>query len=52
MLHRDTFFRALKFWFFLRPVQREDGPFEYVPGSHRLDAISTALGAGHGHRCR
>ena len=37
VLHRDTFFRALKFWFFLRPVQRQDGPFEYVPGSHRLD---------------
>ena len=36
VLHRDTFFRALKFWFFLRPVQRQDGPFEYVPGSHRL----------------
>ena len=35
-LHRDTFFRALKFWFFLRPVEREHGPFEYVPGSHRL----------------
>ena len=36
-LHRDTFFRALKFWYFLRPVEREHGPFEYVPGSHRLD---------------
>ena len=35
-LHRDTFFRALKFWYFLRPVEREHGPFEYVPGSHRL----------------
>ena len=36
-LHRDTFFRALKYWYFLRPVTPEDGPFEYVPGSHRLD---------------
>ena len=36
-LHRDTFFRALKFWYFLWPVQPEDGPFEYVCGSHRLD---------------
>ena len=35
-LHRDTFFRAIKFWFFLRPVAPDDGPFEYVPGSHRL----------------
>jgi hypothetical protein len=38
-LHRDTFFRALKFWLFLRPVERDDGPFEYVPGSHRLDPV-------------
>ena len=38
VLHRDTFFRALKFWFFLWPVQPQDGPFEYVPGSHRLDS--------------
>ncbi|MGL6134606.1 MAG: phytanoyl-CoA dioxygenase family protein [Prochlorococcaceae cyanobacterium] len=37
VLHRDTFFRALKFWLFLRPVSPEDGPFVYVPGSHRLD---------------
>ena len=35
-LHRDTFFRALKFWLFLRPVTADDGPFEIVPGSHRL----------------
>ena len=35
-LHRDTFFRAIKFWLFLRPVRSEDGPFEYVPGSHQL----------------
>ena len=38
-LHRDTFFRALKFWLFLRPVESDDGPFEYVPGSHRLDPV-------------
>lgn len=37
VLHRDTFFRAIKFWYFLRPVTEEDGPFVYVPGSHRLD---------------
>ena len=35
-LHRDTFFRALKFWLFLRPVTTDDGPFEIVPGSHRF----------------
>ena len=38
-LHRDTFFRALKFWYFIRPVLAQDGPFEYVPGSHRLSPI-------------
>lgn len=37
VLHRDTFFSAMKFWYFLRPVRSEDGPFVYVPGSHRLD---------------
>jgi hypothetical protein len=37
LLHRDTFFSAMKFWYFLRPVRDEDGPFAYVPGSHRLD---------------
>jgi hypothetical protein len=37
VLHRDTYFRALKFWYFMRPVEEEDGPFVYVPGSHRLN---------------
>jgi len=35
-LHRDTFFSAMKFWLFLRPVTAADGPFTFVPGSHRL----------------
>lgn len=35
-LHRDTFFNAMKYWFFLDPVREEDGPFVYVPGSHKL----------------
>ena len=34
--HRDTFFAALKYWFFLDPVREEDGPMTYVPESHRL----------------
>ena len=34
--HRDTFFSSLKYWYFLRPVDRENGPFEYYRGSHRL----------------
>lgn len=36
VLHRDTYFSSMKFWYFLRPVTAEDGPFTYVPGSHRL----------------
>ncbi|MCJ9427798.1 phytanoyl-CoA dioxygenase family protein [Kordiimonas marina] len=34
--HRDTFFPAMKFWYFPKAVGPEDGPFTYVPGSHRL----------------
>lgn len=34
--HRDTFFNALKYWFFLEPVSEEDGPLTYIPTSHRL----------------
>lgn len=36
--HRDTFQPALKLWYFLEDVRLEDGPFEYVRGSHRLNA--------------
>lgn len=34
--HSDTFHSTAKSWFFLRDVAVEDGPFSYVPGSHRL----------------
>lgn len=34
--HRDTFFNCMKYWFFIDPVREEDGPFVYVPGSHKL----------------
>lgn len=34
--HSDTFHPTAKCWFFLRDVEIEDGPFTYVPGSHRL----------------
>ncbi len=34
--HRDTFFNALKYWYFLDPVREEDGPLTYVPTSHKL----------------
>jgi hypothetical protein len=36
VLHRDTFFSSMKFWYFLHPVTVDDGPFTYVPGSHVL----------------
>ena len=35
-LHVDTFHPTVKAWFFLEDVGEEDGPFSYVPGSHRL----------------
>ncbi len=35
-LHRDSFYRKIKYWYFLDAVEDSDGPFEYVPGSHRL----------------
>ncbi|MHA3977642.1 phytanoyl-CoA dioxygenase family protein [Halovulum sp. GXIMD14794] len=37
-MHRDTFHASVKFWYFLRPVKLEQGPFIFVPGTHRLDA--------------
>lgn len=35
-LHSDTFHSSVKAWLFLQDVEHEDGPFLYVPGSHRL----------------
>lgn len=35
-LHADTFHSTSKFWLFLHDVDLEDGPFMFVPGSHRL----------------
>ncbi|UOM35614.1 phytanoyl-CoA dioxygenase family protein [Acuticoccus sp. I52.16.1] len=35
-LHADTFHPTAKFWLFLHDVGDDDGPFAYVPGSHRL----------------
>lgn len=35
-LHSDTFHPAVKCWFFLEDVNKEDGPFTYVPGPHHL----------------
>lgn len=35
-LHADSFHSSLKAWLFLNPVAAGEGPFTYVPGSHRL----------------
>jgi phytanoyl-CoA dioxygenase PhyH len=34
-LHADAFHPSVKAWFFLNDVGEKDGPFIYVPGSHR-----------------
>jgi hypothetical protein len=34
-LHADTFHPTVKAWLFLTDVTPDDGPFTYVPGSHR-----------------
>lgn len=35
-LHADTFHPTMKAWLFLTDVAVDEGPFSYVPGSHRL----------------
>lgn len=35
-LHADTFHPTVKAWLFLADVAEDEGPFVYVPGSHRL----------------
>jgi Phytanoyl-CoA dioxygenase (PhyH) len=34
-LHADAFHSSVKAWFFLTDLAEQDGPFVYVPGSHR-----------------
>jgi hypothetical protein len=34
--HSDTFHPTMKAWLFLDDVDEHNGPFNYVPGSHRL----------------
>lgn len=36
VLHADSFHSSLKSWLFLNPVAADEGPFCYVPGSHRF----------------
>jgi hypothetical protein len=38
VLHSDTFHATAKGWFFVHDVGVDDGPFTYVPGSHRATA--------------
>ena len=35
-MHADTFHPTAKMWLFLTDVGEEDGPFVFVPGSHKL----------------
>lgn len=35
--HRDTIHSTVKVWIFLEDVSLEDGPFEYVVGSHAMN---------------
>lgn len=41
-LHADTFHPTMKAWFFLTDVAEDEGPFTYVPGSHRLTSSRKA----------
>ncbi len=36
LFHSDTFHPTAKAWFFLSDVGADEGPFSYVPGSHRV----------------
>ncbi|MGF7149253.1 hypothetical protein FHS96_002895 [Sphingomonas zeicaulis] len=38
MFHSDTFHPTMKAWFFLTDVAEDEGPFCYVPGSHKPTA--------------
>jgi hypothetical protein len=44
--HCDSFHPMAKAWFFLTDVGPDDGPFFYVPGSHRLTAARAAWSRG------
>lgn len=41
-LHADTFHATVKAWLFLTDVAEDEGPFVYVPGSHRKTAKRVA----------
>ena len=35
-LHSDTYHPTMKCWFFIDDVSADNGPFTYIPGSHKL----------------
>lgn len=37
--HRDTFHSAIKLWYFIDDVSLDDGPFEYIKGSHKMTSL-------------
>lgn len=41
-LHSDTFHPSVKAWLFLNDVAEDQGPFVYVPGSHKVNAARLA----------
>lgn len=34
--HRDTFHSAIKLWYFIDEATIDDGPFQYIKGSHKM----------------
>ena len=46
VLHADTFHPTVKAWLFLTDVAEDEGPFTYVPGSHRATPGPAGLGEG------
>ena len=44
VLHSDTFHPTVKAWLFLTDVAADEGPFTYVPGSHRLTPATPGVG--------
>ena len=36
MIHSDTFQPTAKCWFFMHDIAEDEGPYTYVPGSHKM----------------
>lgn len=51
-LHADTFHATVKAWLFLTDVPEDEGPFVYVPGSHRMSAARLAWERARSIRAR